>query len=609
MEKRIDLNKLVENPINNFTKPILANLFNVYKEFVNQELINPSREQFDEMIALEQKITNIDQHLAQERKAHKVGARTTANVFIIIFSVLIIGLFFMSFLVKNNRILKKYREIESNYLNEQNSMIDQKNNHLLSIFANHSENDIKAAIWKRFNVNEIKNYKYQEIETAINLFNKDVKGIASISKYDIRNSVFYDLVLVYQYIQNIRTSASETRYNSKGESYVVTSVHDEPTPFIEYAGFNVIPTNYLPGLNFEETDALTSRQIAKMKKRGEYVLENEEFCKSYWFRYNKEIEFINYFSTSTQQRFLDYKSYITENKLKESKISKLLGSLILSNNYLTNDTYIPFHILSLTNNNPRITFNQIADYMYNQIYSSLVTTILNISKVYLQKNLAIENYETNANSFIATYKDQEKVDTTKSIHFIILNRIYERMFFDINHKNMDKLSWFELNKIYPINSNVDLYVIQNKSYYFEEQVDYSGQVPVPYKRYYPISEEKYVLHLKNLIDPEDIVGNTGAIFSKKQLVYTSMADLKKSNWIIPKIYEGLEKLNNIREIQQFLTLGNVYAVIDDTGVYLFFNSRTNYSETRKSDLENYNVFIQIATYLYNFIESEINNRF
>ncbi|AWX42891.1 Uncharacterised protein [Metamycoplasma cloacale] len=519
----IDTNKLVENPIKYLLKATVDNLGYYFKQYLDKE-INENFNIEDDIKKDIEKMNNLDNDIKQKYKENKVGKRKFANGVIIFFSILIIGLFFLPFLLKNKKYINEFNEYKNNILQVKNEIWANKNQKIWDIFKRFQFNDFINGTLKQMGITEVYNsldsiYAFSHLSE--NYFTKDKSFVSflQMQTYDIRNSIFMNMLLIEEEWQIITTQASKTySYTVNGETRTttVTSYHHERTPFMNLKPYTIVPTKFLPELEFMELEGLTKGEYNKKYKKGEFLFENEEFCKNYWFSFNNELKILTYFPQYVQERYINYKNTLKELQLKENKVFKSKKYLISKNDsyhdavlsMIDYDSKIRVNLAT----NQNLTIKEIMNDLYQQSIMPIISIAKILTKMYLNKFIASENLEIDTDSYVMTHKDLQEINNKyekNQITIMGLNAIGKYRPYTITHPRNDRIGWFDVWKVDMELTTYGLKMdIPWNSYYYENEIDHSQEVSVPYKRYYPIVEFKSI-HIiekqdKNIYDLKEL---------------------------------------------------------------------------------------------------------
>lgn len=249
----------------------------------------------------QQEKQDLEQEIQNQRKAEKINQRRFANVVIIISSLLIIGLFFLSFYFANKKIIKNFRTFEA----EKNQLINKTKVAINKLIARNffplKTAKLMTDVFNQFGLKTIDKVNTQWLLKNFN--NKKIIDILAAYLLLYKNTPIYDLVVRELNWKVVTTSASRsfsyTEYD--GQKYVTKSVHltayhHEDTPFIEKKYIVALLTNFL-----ENKLTLSS----SLKSRPKTKLENSTFNKNFKFSWTgDETSLRQFFTIKTQEDFL-----------------------------------------------------------------------------------------------------------------------------------------------------------------------------------------------------------------------------------------------------------------------------------------------------------------
>ncbi|WP_412031543.1 hypothetical protein [Metamycoplasma buccale] len=589
----INTNNIVKDPINNLYFPASENIAKKYIEFYENSIYKNNKNKIDEVQKNVNDIYKKKSEINNEKKVNKISAKYVGNFFIILSFFIVIGLFLIPFLLKNNQAIKKFKIYKEGKENEIKGLILNKNSLIKLIFSIYTIQDIKTEILKSFAINRVKNLKKDELSFIQNM--EDYKNLNTIYKYDFRNSYFYDVLYTKLEWRDIITEGTRviTYTSSKGETRTETIVatHIEPTPFVILNRNISIPTNYLPDLIFLPTQGyLSQKQYNKNKNRGQFVLENPEFHKHYAFRYNDQIKFMSFFQPLTQEKFVEYDKFIISKNIPKLFLSKINNN-ICTNFKFSGDTEFykndNWWIEKLINRNKEITIEQINEYLGYGLQEELKIIFQSLTLFYLNKNIAIENYENIGNRYISTHQDLNEVSSKGNLDYLyLINSINSvQKFYFITNKP-DRKPMFK-----PIGFKKSTYFLQQdilmESFYARNEIDevftQGYIVDVPYVRYYPFSEKKIIFLTQKIklstIDAQIISSplNEVGLFHIFEDDMDKLIDEFKISYNKKTMDNKEELIRMIKFISTFFKefpelKNNTTLLIDDQGLSIYLNN-------------------------------------
>lgn len=193
-----------------------------------------------------------------------IHAKKITNVVILVFCVIIIGLFFLGFYFKNKKIIQEYEQYES----EMNQKIEEQKQDLFHVVYSNmvslKTSDLFGKIFSEFGLTTSPQINSDNLVAKLNKSN--LLGIDKANVVYLRNTPIYDLSLRELNIRNVVTYGQiEVSENSEGGSLIgdlldrgddsssneetttkiLTASHTEPTPFIDSINEICLLSNYL----------------------------------------------------------------------------------------------------------------------------------------------------------------------------------------------------------------------------------------------------------------------------------------------------------------------------------------------------------------------------
>ncbi|AXE61087.1 hypothetical protein DA803_03255 [[Mycoplasma] phocae] len=590
----INMDDIFRDPIKKFYEPLVLNIKDKFNKVFKERITNEADQQlFSEHKRNEDTIDLMENEIRNNKKENKITARKVANGFIIFFSVLLVGLFFLGYLLKNKRIIndfKKYAEERESKI----SALHRRNNEiLLQIYSRYSLEEIKDFVLKELHITKIYNYEWEELKTFVD--NSKFACFYSVNKYDIRNSHYYDLLYSILEWINITTVGYRTVTYKSGDSVrtiTVSASHVEPTPFVTIKNATSITTNYLPDFSFVEdnTKTMTQKEYDKAVKKGNFVLENPEFHKYYGFDFNDKVRMFTYFTTSVQEKFVEYKKYMNSKFESTYPLSKIKNNIYTTREYNNSLLYfsrihnwLPFEI----DLKQRWTIDKINEKLVGDLIDVLKPVFKSLTKAYLNNYISSENFAKLGDRYVSTYKDIKSISQDKNINIIYwLNKIISGRIFSLITKRADRNTIYEIIGADFTNQTNEL-LVKLTSFEAHDEIDvvYSQgyAVNVPYVRYYKFSELK-----KTFTNSQFYLTTPGAeiyaydAYNSKAISHTNDKDLNGNisgssitfNVEASKNYSELEK--GIRIINNFYRRlpelrGNSKFLIDNSGISIHIN--------------------------------------
>ena len=294
----------------------IANYYEKYK-VSSQQVIEPTvkswlqhaKDTLDGTLKQHQdEIKKLQDEISNRYEQDNIHGKKIANIAIIVFCFLIIGLFFLGIYAKNRRIIKEYDEFEA----EMNQKIeDQKQDLFHVVYSNMvslKTSDLFSKIFAEFGLTTCSQVNSDNLIAKLNKPN--ILGIDKANAVYLRNTPIYDLGLRELNIRNVVTYAnldvkeehtksggiisgilsamassddddSSDEEETETVEKTLTASHTEPTPFIDPVNEICLLSNYLqPEFSFisdgalQELEAKTktidevAAQEAKEKQKG-----------------------------------------------------------------------------------------------------------------------------------------------------------------------------------------------------------------------------------------------------------------------------------------------------------------------------------------------------
>ncbi|MCV3733448.1 hypothetical protein OF363_00095 [Mycoplasma enhydrae] len=589
-ERPLDWDKIFSDQVHTIYEPLISKIKPSLDKVWNDEIEAKHGDTLKKVESSKDKINDLINEIKKERKDKKINAKWAANCFIVFFCFLIVGLFFLGFFIKNRKVIKEFNQ----FLNERSQQIkdqlDDNFYNLSQIFSNNSIVDWKNKILKAMEINEIKSFNDEEI----NMFQQNDKfySFYSISKYDIRNSVFYDVVYSTEEWRPVVTSGTAYKQIKTKDGWIthaVVAYHSEPTPFIDIKQSVNIPTNYLPELSFSPiSNKFSLKEYNNRIKKGEFLLENAEFYQHFNFNFNEKIKFMTYFQLKTQENFVEFSKYFNGNTHSMFKFAR---NLYTTRNYVRDRIEMDYRFYDVTHNWMSLYFDSsqfieplsIYNFLLQIMILNLYPIFKSITQAYLNKNIASENF-SQYGSYLSTYIDDKKFDETRVLsHYGVLTKAVAGSKLILKTNSVDKDERYVIEGVYHLNDTIVLPVIMS-SYWAENLIDSVFKegviVNVPYTKYNYFEELKFIVY-----SPKHYTKTQGAFMSYNSDIETSvlMKEEFLSNEEDWSINFNLNMTQNPKEMTKYLELikqiKNVKSVIkedsqiliDNDGLFIFIN--------------------------------------
>lgn len=598
----VDTDKIVLNPTKNLYQVFADNFSKSFDKFYDDNI--ESKTKINEVSnKVQQEIVGLRNDISNKYKENKVGARRFANVMIIIFSFILIGLFFVMYFPKNRKKINEYKEFEKEKSDEISEAINLKTFLMCKAFSKYNINQIKNMLLNEYSIEYVKNINRNEIAFIQNV--PHFLAFNSITKYEVRNAFLYDVLYTTKYYHDVVTSASitisTTNSNGTTTSYTITATHSEPTPYIDYEVIYTMPTNYLPGLSFRYRGTISKKELAKRRKQGKtFVCENDDFTMNFDYDFNDELKFVQYFPLVSQQKFVDFYNYFVNKGINNFPINKEdhnLYSNIYINSLTTYKTSSNLIYEKIIENKSNIVASDISKYIKNSIYDSCQKIFQFLTMAYSNKSICIEVYDEMGRKYSFDYKDYKKDLNNITDNYLALVNLFSNVnvfSFRYNEFAYNKPAYFVPAKFYKTTKFI-IQDINMRGWYSRNEIDAvykSGYViNVPYVRYYDIEEPKFAIfsshyylqnpqalilsgvnnyvsttiddnELDEIIKQNNIQINQNAIDNKKELT--------KYLRLIDKFYKDFPLLKNC---SSFCINHDILAILIDDYKVILGNSR------------------------------------
>lgn len=514
----LNFNEIIVNPIEGFYNKINNNIDVILNEYFEKNNNNTSN--LELINQLDQKIQELENEIVIKKQEMKISSLKTANVFIIIFCFLIIGLFLLPIYLKNKEIINEFNKFANENFKKISLLEEKKRNEIMSIFSNLNLYDICNHVYEQFGIKTTNyiNFDLNEISDSLN-FGEDhvIIDILSGIKGIVKNSIFYDLLVRIHYYANVTTSKSKsfpyeeyvrdqngTRVEIRYET--LTAYHHEITPFIDEKNIVVYKTNY-------NTELFIKNNAAKSDKKS--IFENKDFAQKIriidfsnnpqklmeCFTVKAQEEFVNWYNREDGNIFDFVKSndnfFIINNDISNGVLRFLNAPLDengIANSILYSD------IANIDNLKQNIK-NALTNYFI--IWAKMVQLPL------LIPGISREWYNTNKKYLIAQSKELEpiqlqKVEKIEPIN--IINNLLHSKYIWFNDSQVNSIIKRPMWITFDNNQNDDqickVCLMNLNSYY--SQIHYDDVVvhgyhvgtkiiSVPYERFYPVNEPKLLI--------------------------------------------------------------------------------------------------------------------
>ncbi|MCV3754143.1 hypothetical protein [Ureaplasma zalophigenitalium] len=500
------ISQFIDNPLL-YKNEGQANLEESLKKIVYSK-ISGQEAKVEKVLAQKQEIYDKKRELTLYKRQQKIVGRKVANIFIIIFSFLLIGLFFLKFLIDNNRIIKKYNSIEQETLKEIAVINHEKNQKILEVISKVRPYEILKEQFASlglyvYGADRFYNLDWSELRSLEHRLVGYQNGLHIKFK---STDTFLINALFFRYeIVRTTNSISVSKYNyfqKQWQTHTLHAIHEEPTPRVYPRGFYIQNTNFDPTFNFT-----LAKNKTKVKKDA--VLLNNEFMKTFGIGATKtnletDTKITQYFTSLAQERYVALSQQT--NQLPVLHKSGL-------NFWIEDDLICNLDFENAVNNKPLSAFNDLVASLDEQsevahLLDQLVVQQTPIISKYLDyltyTNLSPvvsrEWYEPNkAYKMMAIYDFAQFYDNQNTLDdFALINKLLSKGL--LHFKPTCEVIPFGEIVYKDFMFGVDYAIIDLTSYHkidCIDQVYVDGHiVPVPYVKYDPYKIPFYVMYVK-----------------------------------------------------------------------------------------------------------------
>ena len=517
----------------------IANYYEKYK-VSSQQVIEPTinswlqdaKQTLDGTLKQHQdEIKKLQDEINAKYEQDGIHAKKITNIVILVFCVIIIGLFFLGFYFKNKKIIQEYEQYES----EMNQKIEEQKQDLFHVVYSNmvslKTSDLFGKIFSEFGLTTSSQINSDNLIAKLNKPN--LLGIDKANAVYLRNTPIYDLSLRELNIRNVVTYATldvkEEHTKSAGlidtllssdddtpedETEVVertlSASHTEPTPFIDPVNEICLLSNYLqPEFSFISNGALQELEAktktidevaaqeeeekqkglwnkiknATTKKVKDYIavkkdkgnqlkLENDIFNKEIRYDYTgSEVDLTEFFNIKVQEDFVNWNEHF------DSLTNKAYGFGTYAfydekQQTIPFDSYYESVLATCDYNNP----DKVSTMKIDELKDKLVT----MCNIYfddwfkttqvplLVTGINREWYQADGHYMVGFAGNTPTMDSNTSTQFL-LNK-WRRMF-TFSQAAPKRDSWIKITTPTPINNNLVAYDITLNSYGSEERVD------------------------------------------------------------------------------------------------------------------------------------------
>lgn len=589
-EKKQNFYHNIVDNYKSWAKPWLDELNNISKnkivEFIkNEEDVQSANDSH-------KKILNHFNNIENMFKQQKIKSRKVSNVIIVIFSCLIIGLFFLSFYFKNKKIIKEFNEYKNNQLKSIDELNEIKKQSFINLFSNIKKKHLINSVLDETGLSFKSNVYGSNFEQYITNLDNDYIGLKNFGCLNVGDQNVYIGNICEERWEIVTTSSSVTvpytyyvtdsdgHLNAKTDLETVFAYHHENTPFrnidtITALGFrNSIVGNDInwvlypltPNIEKEKNkvDHLKTKKIAETKSekiKNVTTFENKLFNLGYKvniFHADGSIEqeqnILTWFTVGSQEKFVDMRIDLAENNkfsLIDQPLYKFNNALIIKNvNNIDCSWFTLGNVLNVLNYEPKTSLEDNVNLLTN-ITSNLIRTniisiceFLNFSKINSMFQINPINYdysllEPNNLNLVNNRIDSETIlnmgNLTDSLNSVGQQALLDNIrTIHIDQQEKYTLAVYDIDNYYTTNE-VDLVTV------YAPRAKRYVTISVPYIKYHPYSTQstgfaiykKCINSIEKLIENLNITfaNNTFSVFDDEQNVYIFFndTDLNKNN--------------------------------------------------------------------------------
>lgn len=421
------IKQLIQNPVYGFFDEFKKNL-NSDLDHVILEQLKDQDNNIDKINHLVTDINNLKNDIKHRKKDEKIKQRTFCNILIAVCFVIIIGLFFLHFYLKNSKFIKNFKKYEIEKNNQINICNSQKNKYIYNVLSQINSYKISQEIFAKNGLYLMPEIQYENIKQTDLLISRNAKFVGFFGGLEVKFKSTDTFLVYYKEfsIKDVVTSGCIQISYRKGDQMVSETIvahHKEPTPFVDLHSNFVHKTNYSPNFNF-------STYAQTVNSRSKTIFSNLEFSKYYGLGIaTQNLEFdtkmLEFFTPFSQENYENFAKYLKQDDITVPMFTKTATSLIIDDQLLK-DNRKPFFINLLTNNS------------YVKTCDFIIDTDINAD---LQTNLNILKYE-----LVKLFEKYILYLTTTSLSSVIARE------------------WYINNDTYKIGDNYDY-----ESYYYTNQ--------------------------------------------------------------------------------------------------------------------------------------------
>lgn len=492
------------DPINNFYKKTLNSLDESCDFYLN-EYIKSNSSLIKYQTDCHNEIKQLEDEIVNAKKINKISLKMFLVGLIFSLFFFIIGFIWWKPYQRYKNDIRNFKNFEAERENTINDLKNRAYDYSKKFFSGFNFNEYLKSVADIYEIS----YKNDIFAKLANLFfqRESFLEFTNFLWFEFKNNPVVNVFSKHFYERDVTTSQSisfpyyETVWymDSNGRSRtkrvlnheVLTGTHVEPTPFIEHKNELFLLTNFEPDLDFWTGEDKY------------YDFENNDFSKIYKISSNKKSvdeKILSFFTIKAQEDYCRWANEVSKDvsmwkkqnafyfEMQETKIQNLLNLKFNVANDLNNDLYI--------NENLDLLKTWMKNY-YTEIFTKIMLP-------FISPAINREWYDVNDNQYKIAH-DRKDFDVPRefSIDYVLAKVFKEYMIYFCKHD----AELFPFTKIVNVKKSNNIFEVDFtlNSYYSKELIDnvtvvgfHVGPkiIPVPFRRYYPILENKKMIFIK-----------------------------------------------------------------------------------------------------------------
>ncbi|MEJ3571921.1 hypothetical protein [Ureaplasma urealyticum] len=376
--------QLIQNPINGFFDGFKKTLNNDLDKIINQQL-KGQEDNINEINELTKKIKELQGNIKQRKKSEKINQRIFCNILIGICFVIIVGLFFLHFYLKNRKIIKNFKNFENEKVHEINTCNKHKNLYVYNVLMQVNPYKISQQIFAKNGLYLMPEIQYENIKPTDLTISHDAKFVGFFGGIEVKFKSTDTFLVYYKEfsIKDVITSGTIQISYRRGDEIISETLvahHKEPTPFVDLRSNFIHKTNYAPEFNF-------STYSQSVNSRSKSIFANLEFSKYYGLGISTQnlqfdTKMLEFFTPFSQENYENFAKYLKQEDKMVPMFTKTTTSLVINDELSTNNIK-PYFINLLTNES----YAKTCDFLIDTNINADLQTNLNTLKYQLTKIL------------------------------------------------------------------------------------------------------------------------------------------------------------------------------------------------------------------------------